>query len=256
LGGIPVVFPDYDSWSFPGGAVLAHRSVAAPVTAALAQHPTLYEWAARQPGRDIFHGRGETYGVQLGDSRVVVRHARRGGALAGLLGDRYVGAPRFVREIGIACRLSNSGVATPRVLVGVMYRRLLVHRADVATERVDGTDLFTMFFGKNPPQGEPRREIFRAVGTLVRKLHNAGFVHPDLQLRNVVVSPLASRLSPLAWLLDVDTCRPISPRDEQSRRANLARFERSWDKWNALQGRHLTDDDLAAFMDCYHERPA
>jgi 3-deoxy-D-manno-octulosonic acid kinase len=255
LGGIPVVFPDYDSWSFQGGAVLAHRSVSAPVTAALSTHPTLYEWAAQQPGRDVFHGRGEAYGVRLGDSRVVVRHARRGGALAGLLGDRYLGAPRFVREIDIANRLTNSGVATPRVLVGVKYPSLLAHRSDVATERVDGTDLFTMFFATDAPQGEPRREIFRAVGTLVRKLHNAGFVHPDLQLRNVVVSALASRPSPLAWLLDVDTCRPISPSDDTSRRANIARFERSWDKWNARQGRHLTDDDLAAFMDCYHERP-
>lgn len=235
--------------------MLAHRSVSAPVTAALSAHPTLYEWAAQQPGRDVFHGRGEAYGVSLGSSRVVVRHARRGGALAGLLGDRYVGAPRFVREIDIASRLSNSGVATPRVLVGVMYPSFLVHRADVATERVDGTDLFTMFFREDPPQGEPRREIFRAVGTLVRKLHNAGFVHPDLQLRNVLVSAAASRLPPAAWLLDVDTCRPISPRDQERRRANLARFERSWAKWNALQGTHLTDDDLAAFMDCYHERP-
>ncbi|MFI5208666.1 MAG: lipopolysaccharide kinase InaA family protein, partial [Gemmatimonadales bacterium] len=167
--------------------MLAHRSVAAPVTNALSARPTLYEWAAQQPGRDVFHGRGEAYGVLLGDARVVVRHARRGGALAGLLGDRYVGAPRFVREIDIADRLSRAGVATPRVLVGVMYKSLLVHRADVATERVDGTDLFTMFFGKDAPQGELRREIFRAVGTLVRKLHNAGFVHPDLQLRNVLV---------------------------------------------------------------------
>jgi 3-deoxy-D-manno-octulosonic acid kinase len=256
LGGIPVVFPDYDSWSFAGGAVLAHRSVSAPVTAALSAHPTLYAWAAEQPGRDVFHGRGEAYGVQLGSSRVVVRHARRGGALKGLLGDRYVGAPRFVREIDIAIRLTSSGVATPRVLVGVMYPRLFVHRADVVTERVDGTDLFTLFFGTNPPQGEARKEIFRAVGTLVRKLHTAGFVHPDLQLRNVLVSTAASRLPPAAWLLDVDTCRSISPRDDNSRRANLARFERSWDKWNTLQGKHLTDDDLAAFMDCYHERPA
>ena len=236
--------------------MLAHRSVAAPVTAALSAHPTLYEWAAQQPGRDVFHGRGEAYGVALGNSRVVVRHARRGGALRGLLGDRYVGAPRFVRELDISGRLNRAGVSTPRVLVGVKYPGILVHRADVATERVDGTDLFTLFFGQNPPEGDSRSAVFRAVGALVRKLHNAGYVHPDLQLRNVLVSPLSSHSSPLTWLLDVDTCRSISPRDDASRRANLARFRRSWDKWNALEGSHLTDDDLAAFMDCYEGRTA
>jgi 3-deoxy-D-manno-octulosonic acid kinase len=251
LAGIPVVIPDYESWSFPGGAALAHGSVAGAVREALAQHPTLYEWAARQSGREVFTGRGEAYGVSLGGRRAVVRHARRGGVLAPLLGDRYLGAPRFVRELDIAERLTRANVPTPRVLAGVLYRRLLVHRADVATERVDGTDLFTLFFGAAPPAGDRRTGIFRTVGALVRRLHNAGFVHPDLQLRNVLVTAEP----PAAWLLDVDTCRVIPVRDEASRRANLARFERSWDKWNALEGPHLTDDDLAAFNDGYYDKP-
>jgi hypothetical protein len=84
-------------------------------------------------------------------------------------------------------------------------------------------------------------------------------VHPDLQLRNVLVANDTPSVSPSSrhpvWLLDVDTCRVISPRDEASRRANLARFERSWDKWNALEGPHLTDDDLAAFNDGYYDKP-
>ena len=251
-----VAVPDYDSWNFEGGTVLAHQSVAAAVHAALSGSPTLYAWARNQPDRAVFHGRGEAYGVRLGERRVVVRHARRGGALAGLLGDRFIGAPRFLAELDVAARLAGAGVATPRVLVGVVYPTFLVHRADVATERVSGIDLFTLFFGEAPPEGSDRSRILRAVGALVRRLHEAGFVHPDLQLRNVLVESNPSvgpSVRPSAWLLDVDTCRAIAPRDGERRRANLARFERSWDKWNALKGRRLTDQDRGDFMSGYRE---
>ena len=260
MGDLPVVFPDYESWSFPGGAVLAHRSVVAPVREALSQRRTLYEWAAHQASRDVFTGRGEAYGVQLGGTRAVVRHARRGGALARLLGDRYLGAPRFVREIDTAQRLARAGVPTPAVLAGVRYPAGLVHRADVATERVDGTDLVTLFFSPTPPRGGIRTAIFHAVGALVRRLHNAGFVHPDLHLRNVLIELSSSAAlppyRPAAWLLDVDTCRVTGPEDDAPRRANLARFERSWRKWNATRGPHLAEDDFAAVMDGYHGKPA
>lgn len=253
---IPVSYPGYEQWSFTSGAVLAHHSVFEAVKSALAESGSLYAWARGRPNRDVFRGRGEVYGVTIGSSRAVVRHARRGGVLAPLLGDRFFGPPffmqpRFVRELDIADRLNRAEVPTPRVLAGVLYPSLLVHRADVATERVDGTDLYSLFFAPDAPQGERRRQIFEAVGTLVRRLHDASFVHPDLQLRNVLIDG-----SNGAWLLDVDTCRRIRVRDEAARRANIARFERSWDKWNALSGRHLMDDDLAAFHATYHQRPA
>lgn len=242
--------PDCETWTFEGGAATARRDVAAAVRQALAASGTLYGWAAAQPGRRVFVGRGEAYGVTLGGVPAVVRHARHGGLLAPLLGDRFVGTPRFHREAALARRLLEGGVRTPAVLAGVRYRAGPAHRADVATAQAAGADLVELFYGERPPAGPARAAALEAIGHLVRRLHDLGYVHPDLQLRNLLVVPGAGREGG-AWLLDVDTCRPMRADSDAERARNLERFYRSWAKWNALRGPRLTDADRAAFSAAY-----
>jgi hypothetical protein len=243
----PTLPPGYDAWSLGAGGAVVRRDVAEAVRAALASHPTLYAWAAAQPGRTAFSGRGEAYGVALGGVGAVVRHARRGGALGPLLGDRYLGPPRFFRELAWSRRLADAGIPTPALLAGVWRRSALVHRADVATTRLAGSDLAALIFGDDPPAGVARAAKLSAVGRLVRRLHAAGFVHPDLQLRNVLVAGAP----PEAWLLDVDSCREAAGSGD--RRRNLRRFYRSWEKWNRLGGPRLTAADREAFEAGYGE---
>ena len=226
---------------------MARRDVADAVRAALAAHGTLYAWAAAQPDRTAFTGRGAAYGVTLGGTAAVVRHARRGGLLGPLLGDRYVGRPRLFRELAWSVRLAGAGIPTPVLLAGAWHRSGLVHRADVATVRIEGSDLATLFFGGATPAAPGRTEVLRGVGRMVRRLHRAGFVHPDLQLRNVLVGGTPPR----AWLLDVESCRTAAGAADHAR--NLRRFYRSWEKWNRLRGPRLTAADRAAFEAGYGE---
>ena len=84
-------------------------------------------------------------------------------------------------------------------------------------------------------------------------------MHPDLQLRNVLVSPwpltISGALPALTvWLLDVDTCRAVGRGDLGAHRANVARFARSWEKFNRISGPHLTAADRVAFGSGYAER--
>lgn len=222
------------------------------VRAALTSHGTLYAWAAAQPSREEFQGRGATYGVTLGPLRAVVRHARRGGLARQFSDDRFLAAtPRYHREIRIAETLRAAGIATPAVLAGVAYPSGLGHTADVATERVAGTDLAAVFFGSDTPYGSKRNAIWQAVGTLVRHLHDANFVHPDLQLKNILASPTPHAPRTSVWLLDVDTVRSIRLRPTAAKKANLERFFRSWAKHNAAHGERLTAEDRAAFLASY-----
>jgi tRNA A-37 threonylcarbamoyl transferase component Bud32 len=248
---------DYVSWGDHGGFAACRHDVAPALRAALREAASLYAWAASRPDRGVFHGRGEAYAVTLGAFRVVVRHARRGGLVRLLSRDRFLGrTPRFIREIALSRRLAAAGIRTPAVLAGVAYPALFSHTADIATERLDGPDLAALLFGDAPPEGERRAAILAAVGRMVRRLHAAGFVHPDLQLRNVLVLTKASSLvsdpsSVEAALLDVDTCRERSPRDTRAHLANRKRFLRSWDKWNRLNGVRLTADDRRLFLAAY-----
>jgi hypothetical protein len=245
----PALPPEYDAWSLGAGGAVARRDVADAVRAALAGHRSLYAWAAQQPRRTAFTGRGEAYGVTLGGVPAVVRHARRGGLLGPLLGDRYVGAPRLFRELGWSRRLAAAGIATPTFLAGAWHHAGVVHRADVATAWIEGSDLAALLFGGAPPAGEERAAILTTVGRLVRRLHAAGFVHPDLQLRNVLVGSTPAQ----AWLLDVESCREATGMGERHR--NVQRFYRSWEKWNRLQGPRLTERDRTAFEAGYGAAP-
>jgi 3-deoxy-D-manno-octulosonic acid kinase len=258
LGVFPTLPPEYETWMFSGGAALARRDAADAVRAAVASG-TLYEWAKNRSPRDTFTGRGEAYGVMLGPVPVVVRHARRGGMLARVLHDRYLGAPRFLREIAMSRHLASAGIATPEVVAAVEYPAGIGHRADVATQRVDGRDLATIFFGDDPPSPEARPIILREVGKAVRRLHDGGFVHPDLQLRNVLIAPYPVTVSAAlpnltVYFLDVDTCRAVGRGDLASHRANVARFARSWAKLNRSLGTHLIAADRTAFAAGYAER--
>jgi len=246
----PALPPDFETWTFAGGAAAARRDVADAVRGALAAGRTLYQWAAAQPGRTAFTGRGDAYGVTLGGTRAVVRHARHGGFLAPLLADRFAGRPRFYREVALSRRLAGGGVRTPDVVAGVRYRAVPGHRADVATEQVAGADLVEVFYGERPPEGPPRVAALEALGRLVRRLHDLDLVHPDLQLRNLLLTSAAGP-TPQAWLLDVDTCRPMRGDRDRERARNLARFYRSWAKWNRLRGPRLTDVDRALFSVAY-----
>ena len=239
--------PDFQTWTFAGGAAVARRDVAAPLRAVLETPATLHAWAGSQPGREVFTGRGETYGIAFAGRRAVVRHALRGGAIAPLLGDRYLGQPRFVNEIIMAARLLEDGVPTPAVLAGVAYDAGIGHRADVMTERVDGRDLVAIFYEEaEPPTGAQRTGILHAVGELVGRLYRAGFVHPDLQLRNILISSVPPVK---AWLLDVDTVYRMS--GPAARLKNLRRLYRSWDKWNDRRGIRLTKTDRESFSESF-----
>ena len=253
----PTLPADYESWIFARGTALARRDLA-PALREVLKLGSLYGWAAVQPGRESFTGRGAAYGVSLGGLPVVVRHARRGGALAGLLKDRYLGAPRFLAEITIGARLAGAGIQTPPVVAAACYPAGFGHRADVATARIPGRDLAAIFFGDAPPVDRARGDILRAVGSAVRRLHDADFIHPDLQLRNILVVedavPGPPRPSPTIFLLDVDTCRTVRHEDATSRKWNLNRFHRSWDKHNRLLGARLTEADRAAFLAGYRDR--
>jgi 3-deoxy-D-manno-octulosonic acid kinase len=245
----PALAPDLEAWTFEGGAAVARRDVAPAVRRALAETGSLHRWAAAQPARREFTGRGAAYGVTLGGVPAVVRHARHGGLLAPLLGDVFAGRPRFYREAALARRFTAGGVPTPEVLAGVRYRAGPLHRADVATERIEGADLVEVFFGERAPEGRARAAALAAVGRLIRRLHDLGYVHPDLQLRNLLLAGTGA--SARAWLLDVDTCRPMRRDPDRERARNLQRFERSWAKWNRLRGARLTDADRALLSAAY-----
>lgn len=224
----------------PGVAqAAAGRAEAAAVAAILRGGETLHGWASRQPGRRALQGRGVAWAAALpGGPRVVVRHSRHGGLLAPLTGDRFVAPTRAPHEARVATALAADGLAPRVVAFAVHPAGPLLRRADVATEEVpDARDLADWL-----ADGRPLADALPAVETLLRALRDHRVHHPDLNLKNVLLSHTASSAA-RAWLLDVDRVRLDAPAG--AHHANVMRLLRSLRKWSARRGAALPEADLA-----------
>lgn len=230
-------------------------------------HGTLIDAAASAPDSERLRGRGRVLSVARPDGpagRWVVRHYHRGGALAGVLGDRYVRGPlpRPLREFRLLRALETLGVPAVRPVGAAVYPAGPFYRGDLVTEWASGSrDLARVLFGMGQLEEPPGRapggagsgpapaagtaaahrprdpspeDAMRAAGALVRCLHDAGVLHPDLNLKNILVTNGLPGVRALA--VDLDRARIRARIGDRARRRMLERFERSLRKWEDRAG--------------------
>jgi hypothetical protein len=237
----------YEHLTINGANVLVARSLSAAVRDIL-RSETLYAYASRAKDALVFHGRAPVYAVTLGVTpvRVAVRHAMRGGLLGRILHDRFLPPTRVTRELAAAFRLRLSGVPTPEVLAVVTYPAGgFFRRADVVTRFIDGGADLSAVFG-DARNDEQRRPILDAVAQLLTRLAAAGAQHPDLNLKNVLIT--ADESGYVAHVLDVDRVHFHVPGDPLVARANLDRLVRSLRQWRArrtTRSAAISDEDIA-----------
>lgn len=191
----------------------------------------LRAWArgSLPPGRPISGGRGGARRCEIGGQLVVVRECRRGGVPARFTRHLYVGLrPRPIDEAAVAERLRLKGVPVAEPLAaGVLWRAPLLYRGVLVTRDIPGArDLWEHL--RTAP-AEAQEEACRSAAAVVRRLHDAGGIHHDLNLRNILVREEDGRVR--AWLVDFDRAelRAVSPRDRQRAVARICRSIRRLD---------------------------
>ncbi|MES2176831.1 MAG: lipopolysaccharide kinase InaA family protein [Gemmatimonadota bacterium] len=230
-----------------GRCVVVVRSDLVADARVLLAEGTLYEAAARDLGARVLHGRGPVYSIALpvSGTRAVVRRNRHGGLFAPITRDLFLPPTRAPRELAIANRLIAAGVRTPPVLMyGVVSVGGIARRADVVTQEIgDSRDLATyMMPGESSAS---RSAAWSAARTLLAGLAKAGVRHPDLNVKNILIT--AGDSVPHAWVLDVDVVQFGTPGDEQLVRANTARLSRSARKWRDERGAVFDGGELEEF---------
>jgi hypothetical protein len=208
---------------------------------------TLYGWAEQHPQRRDYRGRGAVYGAPLPgtSTRVVVRHSRHGGLLAPITRDLFFPPTRAPYELEVALRLREAGVPTPDVLAYAIYPfGPIFRRADVVTREITGArDFGELLLGA--PAGAVRRAMLEAVGELLQTLTRVGARHPDLNVKNVLIT-IAADGALGAHVLDVDRIVFGTRGDPRTGDANLARLTRSMRKWRETQGAEISDAEITS----------
>ena len=214
------------------GAQIAVRADALPaIRDALRHAGSLYAYAAAAADAIPLQGRGVAYAARFGAARWVVRHYRRGGALAPLLRDAYprIGTARPLRELAVSVEARRLGVPTPAVIAVVIHPGFAFYRADIATEYVPASiDFGAVVQGGDALSTEDRAHAAAAAGRLVRAALDAGIVHRDLNLKNILLHRADGLWT--AQLLDLDRADAVRTLSDAQRSRALRRLDRSWRK--------------------------
>ncbi|MCK8516949.1 3-deoxy-D-manno-octulosonic acid kinase [Methylonatrum kenyense] len=155
-----------------------------------------------------------------------LRHYMRGGSVARMFGDRYLWSglhdTRAWREWHYTSQLFDAGLPVARPVAGRVVREGPLYRADFITVRVPGAASFDDLLSA----GEVPLETWSAIGRTIRRFHDAGAWHSDLNSRNILVGPDPETVHIIDW----DRGEWRTGNGKEWRDANLDRLKRDLEK--------------------------
>lgn len=175
----------------------------------------------RDRASNTYRGRGRPFGVEVpGAGRVFVRPYLHGGVLGRLTGDLHAGDGRFASELALHVDAARAGVPVCEALGFVSRAAGPFRRGWLLLRELPGAgDLLDVLASPLPPP--LRRALLAAAGRAVRALHDAGFDHPDLHFKNLLLDGTGT-----VRVLDLDRSRRRSSLPRERRLAGLFRFDR------------------------------
>ena len=236
--------PEVKRGALGGGAMLFDSSRVSNVSADWFE--TRF-WAARREIEAYARGRGAALYIKAADGkRYVLRHYRRGGLMARIAGDRYLWhdeqSTRPFVEWQLTYRLHRAGLPVPAPVAARYRHKGALYTGDILTERLPVVGSLTTCLAT----GALSVLTWVAIGRCIRRFHDLGVCHADLNAHNVLLSEDG------VYLVDFDRCRLRAP--GMWRDANLVRLRRSLEKvtWG-LPAERFGESDWHALLDGYRE---
>ena len=203
-------------------------------------------WAQRGEVSAAPEGRGSTVYIDVDGRRLVLRHYRRGGWIARLSSDRYLWRAaertRCFVEWHLLYVLRRAGLPVP-VPLAACYRRTgrYTYCADLLTERINDVSSLAARLR----QSALPLESWIAIGRTLRRFHEDGVCHADLNAHNVLLAGAQE-----VWLVDFDRGRLRKPGFWCD--ANLVRLRRSIEKLtDTLPAEHFAEADWTSLLNGY-----
>jgi 3-deoxy-D-manno-octulosonic acid kinase len=211
----PPTSADFEVVEAPSGSgsllVLARQKRQAFLDSGLEDPDRLLERAEVEQW--ISGGRAPHPVIRAGEERWVVKSYRRGGWVARWNHDLYWSGRRFLRELEVCLHALGAGVpSVPPIALVMKRRRFGGLRAWLVTPFVAPSRTLAAWLRPAADDAAgadlslPAR-VFRLAGEAVRRMHDAGIDHPDLNLTNLLVSLRPGAEGPAVLILDWDRAR-------------------------------------------------
>jgi 3-deoxy-D-manno-octulosonic acid kinase len=178
---------------------------------------------------------------------LVLKHYYRGGAVAALLKDRYLGVAveksRAFKEWRLLKKMRQLGLPVPQAVAAHVEGGLLFYRADLITEKINNTKTLAQVLTEKPLPAE----YWDRIGACIKLFHQHDIYHADLNARNILLTDGGE-----VYLIDFDNS--YFRADANSwKMANLARLKRSLLKFKKNENTfHFSEQDWTVLVDGYN----
>jgi tRNA A-37 threonylcarbamoyl transferase component Bud32 len=182
------------------------------------------------------------------DQALVLKHYQRGGKIAAVMGDKYIGnnceRSRAFREWRLLQAMRELALPVPLPVAAHCERYGLFHRADLVTRQIhDVTPLAEHLLHHRCDQ-----KTWAAIGHCIRRFHDASVYHADLNARNILLNVDTRDI----YLIDFDK-GAFRYLGDAWKAANVARLQRSLFKIKSLhQSFNFDPADWSALLGGYN----
>jgi len=190
-------------------------------------------------------GRAEVVYFSLGNKKLVLKHYFRGGLVAALVKDCYLGCSveksRAFREWRLLKKMRGLGLPVPDAVAARVETKVFCYRADLITEEIENiktlSDALT--------SGALSFDIWKKIGVCIKSFHQHDVYHADLNARNILIEEIGR-----VYLIDFDNSYVRI--GEGWKMTNLARLKRSLLKFKGnTTGFNFEESDWSALLKGY-----
>ena len=195
----------------------------------LLQHPRaeLFDpayWQAQGGLAGEAVGRGSALFLETPFGDAVLREYLRGGLPGRFIRDRYLFTgwerARPAAEFRVLAELSEAGLPVPVPIAAMTRRHGLYYGGSLMTRRImDALPVADLMAVRSD-----RPEFWARTGACIRRFHDHGVAHADLNARNILVD-MADRV----YLIDFDRAR-LGVKSRSAFEQNMNRLRRSFEK--------------------------
>ena len=139
-------------------------------------------------------------------------------------------------------KMFDLGLPVPRPVAARIIRNGIFYRAELITQEIENATTL----GKHLAENNLARGMLKELGVAIRSLHGAGFMHPDLNIENILIGD-----SKKIFFLDFDQTKPLKQRETQFGR-NIERLRRSVEKFCKKNERDFPEREWQIMLEAYH----
>lgn len=203
----------------------------------------------------VVGGRGQAWFVEINGLSAVYRRYMRGGLISRINQQTYLGIrqedSRSFKEWRLLKMMLERNLPVPRPIAASInrwpFRFSPFYRAQILVELIPDVQVLDQVLS----QRELTSEEWGLVGKCIRRFHNEGIYHADLNANNILLNDLSA-----VFLIDFDKSeiRSVKGGEAAWMEANLQRLKRSLLKQQSIhKSYHFTENNwntlLAAYTD-------